>query len=206
VIGIDLAPGALKTAEERARKRGLTNIRFQHADAHDLPFANESFDRITSRLGVMFLADLPRALREMHRVLKPGGRLALLTWGPMKQPYFESTVGTVLRMLPGGVMRESDLAMFAFAVPGILAQKLQQAGFAQVEENFVTLPWTWPGTPQECWDYFQEVTAPFATLFRSIPQDERPAIDAEVLQAISKYYNGHEINFTATANICCASK
>lgn len=206
VIGIDLASGPLTTAQERAGKRVLTNIRFQQADAHDLPFPNESFDRITSRLGVMFFADLPRALRELHRVLKPGGRVALLAWGPMEQPYFETTIGTVLRMFPGSTVRESDVSMFTFGRPGLLAQKLREAGFAKVEEDFPVLPWTWPGTPADVWEYFQEVTVPFAPILRSIPAARRAAIDAEVLQAIARYYNGREINFTATANICCASK
>ena len=90
VIGIDLAQAALQTATERATQRQLTNVCFQPADAHALPFPDSSFDRVTSRLGVMFFSDLPRALREMHRVLKTGGRIVLLAWGPMDQPYFET--------------------------------------------------------------------------------------------------------------------
>jgi ubiquinone/menaquinone biosynthesis C-methylase UbiE len=206
VIGVDLASGPLATAQVRAQKRAMGNIRFQRGDALDLPFPNESFDRVTSRLGVMFFADLPRALREIHRVLRPGGRVALLAWGPIEQPYFETTIGTVLRMLPGATVGESDMSMFTFGRPGVLAQKLGEAGFTDVAESFPVLPWTWPGTPEEVWDYFQEVTVPFAPLLRSIPSAKRPAIDAEVLRAISNYYDGAQINFTATANICCACK
>jgi ubiquinone/menaquinone biosynthesis C-methylase UbiE len=206
VIGIDLASGPIETAQERAQKRALKNIRFQRADVHDLPFANERFDRVTSRLGVMFFSDLPRALREIHRVLKPGGRVAFLAWGPMEQPYFETTIGTVLRMLPNLTVSESDKAMFPFGRPGVLAQKLREAGFIEVDERFPVLPWTWPGTPEEVWEYFQEVTVPFAPLLRSIPSALRPAVDAEVLRAISNHYDGAQINFTATANLCCASK
>src|SRR6476646_4577384 len=107
VIGVDLSPAPLKIAEERAIQRGLTNATFQQADAHHLPFADNSFDCITSRLGVMFFSDLPRALSEMRRVLKPAGRAILLVWGPMNQPYFETMIGTILRMLPNAVTPES---------------------------------------------------------------------------------------------------
>ncbi|HEY2170727.1 MAG TPA: methyltransferase domain-containing protein, partial [Candidatus Angelobacter sp.] len=111
VVGVDISPAPLKIAEERATQRGLTNASFRQADAHHLPFTDNSFDCITSRLGVMFFSDLPRALSEMHRVLKPKGRTILLVWGPMDQPYFHSTIGTVLRMLPEAVMPESGRKM-----------------------------------------------------------------------------------------------
>src|SRR6478735_6824964 len=67
VVGVDISPSPLKIAAERATQRGLSNVTFQQADAHLLPFADNRFDRITSRLGVMFFSDLPRALSEMRR-------------------------------------------------------------------------------------------------------------------------------------------
>ena len=206
VTGIDISPGPLTTANERATQRGLSNTLFRQADVHELPFPDSSFDRLTSRLGVMFFADLPRALKEIHRVLKPGGRLALLAWGPMEQPYFHTTIGTLLRIVPGAKVPEAGKAMFALGQPGVVAQALREAGFAEVEESFPVLPWTWPGTPEEVWEYFQEVTVPFAPLLRSVPAELRAEINAQVLQAISRYYDGTEIKFTASANITCASK
>ena len=100
VIGVDMAAEPLKVARERATKRGLPNVEYMQADVHALPFADASFDRVTSRLGVMFFGDLPKALSEMHRVLRPSGRVALLAWGAMEQPYFDMTIGTVRRMHP----------------------------------------------------------------------------------------------------------
>src|SRR5207248_65332 len=86
VTATDLNAEPLKIAAERARERSLTNISFEVADAHRLQFADASFDLVTSRCGVMFFSDLPRALSEIRRVLKPGGRVALLAWGPLDQP------------------------------------------------------------------------------------------------------------------------
>ena len=90
---------------------------------------------MTSRLGVMFFADLPKALGEMHRVLKPGGRVALLTWGAMEQPYFESTIGTVRRVRPGLEIPAAARAMFKFGVPGTLTALLAEAGFRKIDER-----------------------------------------------------------------------
>lgn len=206
VLGVDISPAPLKIAEERATQRGLSNVSFQQADAHGLTFPDNSFDRITSRLGVMFFFDLPRALSEMRRVLKPAGRAILLVWGPMEQPYFHTTIGTVLRLLPSAVAPESGRKMFAVGAEGVLLQALRQAGFSQVKEELVTVPWTWLGTPEQVWEYFQDVTVPFASLLQSIPADRRDEIDAEVLKAISQYYDGTSIKFTATVNIAVAVK
>ncbi|HEV2990561.1 MAG TPA: methyltransferase domain-containing protein [Candidatus Angelobacter sp.] len=206
VIGIDTAQAALQTATERATQRQLTNIRFQLADAHQLPFPDNNFDRITSRLGVMFFNDLARALGEMHRVLKPGGRAVLLAWGPMNQPYFETTIGTVLRAMPGAMVPEFAKNMFVFGQPGVLAQKMADAGFSEVEERFSKEPWNWPGLPADVWEYFQDVAVPFAPLLKSIPPELRPDVDAKVLQAIDQYYDGQEIKFTAKINMTSASK
>ena len=206
VIGIDLAQAALQTATERATQRQLTNVCFQPADAHALPFPDSSFDRVTSRLGVMFFSDLPRALREMHRVLKTGGRIVLLAWGPMDQPYFETTIGVILRALPDTTLPDSAKNIFAFGQPGVLSQNLADAGFSAVEERFSVEPWVWPGTPTEVWEYFQDVAVPFAPLLKSIPLEKRSDVDAAVLQAIGRYYNGQEIRFTATVNSTSGSK
>lgn len=206
VVGIDISPSPLKIAAERAIQRGLSNVTFQQADAHELPFTDNSFDRITSRLGVMFFSDLPRALSEMRRVLKPEGRAILLVWGPMDQPYFETTIGTILRMLPRVATPESGRKMFALGDNGVLSQALRQAGFSHVEEELETVPWTWMGTPEEVWEYFQDVTVPFASLIQSIPANRRGEIGAEVVKAISKYCDGTSIKFTATVNIAIAAK
>jgi ubiquinone/menaquinone biosynthesis C-methylase UbiE len=206
VIGVDLSPAPLKIAEVRAEQRGLTNVTFQQADAHDLPFPESSFDRVTSRLGVMFFSDLPRALAEMHRVLKPGGKAALLAWGSMDQPYFKTTIGTVLRTMPDAIVRESGRSMFRFGKKGVLAQELRKAGFSKVNERFITIAWTWTGTPEEVWEYFQDVAIPFTPLLQSIPVERKAEIDAEVLRAIGQYYDGTNIKFTATVNITVAVK
>jgi len=61
-FSVDISSGPLRVATERARQHDLSNVRFQEADVHRPPFPEGSFDRITSRLGVMFFADLPRCL------------------------------------------------------------------------------------------------------------------------------------------------
>jgi len=206
VVGVDLSDAPLAVAAERARQRGLSNVRFQEADVHHLPFPDSSFDRITSRLGVMFFADLPKALREMHRVLKPGGRVALLAWGKFDQPYFATTIGTILQLAPNLQLSATGKSMNKFGEPDVLAAQMRKAGFAQVNESLDLVSWTWPGTAEEVWEYFQDVAVPFQSTIQAIPADRRGEIDQAVLQAMKKYQAGNEVRFTAHVNITTAEK
>ncbi|HYH00126.1 MAG TPA: class I SAM-dependent methyltransferase [Terriglobales bacterium] len=204
VVGCDISPGPLKIAEQRASERGLANVEFVPADVHALPFADASFDRITCRLGVMFFADPARAFRELHRVLKPGARLTILAWGPMQQPYFETTVGTILAHVPGATVPPSGAAMFKYGQPGTLSSALRAAGFAHAKDRLAHVPWNWPGTPQEFWEYFQEVTVPFKPMFDAIPPDRRDHVNHAVLEALSRRYSDEEVKFDAVIVLASA--
>jgi len=195
VVATDISTEPLKVGEGRAQQRGLTNIRFQIADVHSLPFEGASFDRVTSRLGLMFFADLSKALREIRRVLKPGGRFTAVAWGPMQQPYFESTIGTILKLFPGLQLPATGAAMFKFDQTGTLAQALKDAGFSHAHDEIREVEWTWPGSAEEVWEYFQAVTVPFSPLFKAIPQSQREDLNRRVLESISSYKNGDRVQF-----------
>ena len=78
VIGVDLAPEMLVTAEARARQAGvLGRVRFEVADAADLPLADDSIDVAVSTLSLHHWRDVPAILRELHRVVRPGGRVLI---------------------------------------------------------------------------------------------------------------------------------
>ncbi|MER7858981.1 class I SAM-dependent methyltransferase [Amycolatopsis japonica] len=77
LTGIDLSDGMLAIARGRAERLGHP-VTLRRADAHDLPFDADSFDTVVCTLGLCAIPDDGRALREMARVLRPGGRLILL--------------------------------------------------------------------------------------------------------------------------------
>jgi demethylmenaquinone methyltransferase / 2-methoxy-6-polyprenyl-1,4-benzoquinol methylase len=78
VIGSDFSEPMLDLAREKARGRGVDQVRFEWADALALPYDEESFDAVTVGFGVRNLADLEHGVLEMARVLRPGGRLVIL--------------------------------------------------------------------------------------------------------------------------------
>ena len=104
VTAVDQSSELLDIAAERARNKKLSNFTTQQADAHQLPFAGQSFDLATCRFGVMFFSDAERALAELRRVLKPGARACFAAWGPMEQPYWQTTMKIVHRHVGGAML------------------------------------------------------------------------------------------------------
>ncbi len=195
VTATDFAPGVLEVAEEDARARGLANIAFRQADAQELPFPDQSFDLVTCRLGVMFFPDTDKALREAHRVLKPGGRAIYVAWGPKDQPLFKSTVGILTRYSQAPPRDKGAPDPFKFSTPGALSRAMERAGFAQAREETRTILLVWAGSPGEYWERFSESAAPFRALIEGIPDDRRAQAFRETLEAIGEHYDGKELEF-----------
>jgi SAM-dependent methyltransferase len=80
VLGVDLSRRMLDRARARARAEGLTNVRFEHADAQVHPFERDAFGVVVSNFGAMFFADPVAAFANLAGAMRPGGRLGLLAW------------------------------------------------------------------------------------------------------------------------------
>jgi SAM-dependent methyltransferase len=197
VTAVDQSAELLEVAAERARSKKLANFTTQQADAHQLPFANHSFDLATCRFGVMFFSNVQRALGELRRVLKPGARACFAAWGPFEQPYWQSTMKIVHRHVGGDMLPPGGADPFRFSDPGSLTKVLGAAGFPEADESTQNLPWTWPGDADEVFEYACAVAAPFRPMLERVPAEEWPAIRAEAKAAIERYRVGDEIRFGA---------
>jgi SAM-dependent methyltransferase len=202
VTALDLSADLL----ERARERGLDNFSTHQGDAHALPFEEDSFDLATSRFGVMFFQDAVGALRGLHRVLVKGARACFLAWGSFDQPYWQSTMGVVHRHVGGPLLQPGGPDPFRFAQPGSLSDVLRRAGFRDVNEETRTLPWTWPGTPEEVWEQAQAVAVPFKPMLERVPESSWPQIHQDVQAAVRNYVRGENIEFGASVVLASGSK
>jgi demethylmenaquinone methyltransferase / 2-methoxy-6-polyprenyl-1,4-benzoquinol methylase len=141
VVGCDFSEPMLDLAREKAMDRQVESVRFEWADALQLPYDDGRFDAVTVGFGVRNFADRDQGLREMARVLKPGGRLVILEFtAPTRPPFstfyslwFDRIVPFLGRLTPNpeaySYLAES---VHSFPDPDGLAEKMDAAGFEQV--------------------------------------------------------------------------
>ena len=196
VTATDLGPGMMSLAEELAHKQGLTNIEFREANAESLPFADKSYDVLTCRFGVMFFPDLPKALHECYRVLKPGGRAAFVAWGKKEQPFFTTTAGIVLKHVPvpPPPLDPDAPSLFMFGERDRLRRALEAAGFSNVHEEDRIVAGRWASSVEEYWEQFTEVAAPFRPLIDQLTAEKKTQAKTEILAELKKFWNGKELN------------
>ncbi len=201
VTATDMSAGMLSVVEENAQNAGLKNMRFRQAIAESLPFPDRVFDRVTCRFGAMFFADPVGAMRECRRVLLPGGRAAFAVWGHPQQPFFAITAG-VLRKYVSIPEPEPDAPhIFRFAAPGTLSDVMKEAGFRPVHEEALRIDCERLGPPEDFWQEFREVAAPFRPLIAGLAPEKRAKLDAEVLAAMRKYQAGDRLRFHVEVNV-----
>jgi ubiquinone/menaquinone biosynthesis C-methylase UbiE len=82
VLGVDLAENLLALARTKARDRGLEHVEFRTGDMLDLGLPDGEFDAVVCVFGIFFVPNMHDAVRELWRVVRPGGKLAITTWGP----------------------------------------------------------------------------------------------------------------------------
>ena len=128
VTGVDINPGMIAVA---ARTQG---VRWVQADAARLPFPDGGFDRVLCQAGLQFVPDRLGALREMRRVLRPGGRVALLVWRALHHSPGFAALADALQAVVGPEAAAVMRAPFVFGDdPRPLVTLLDSAGFGDVE-------------------------------------------------------------------------
>jgi ubiquinone/menaquinone biosynthesis C-methylase UbiE len=124
----DAVQEMVETARRDAQRRGVTNVQFRQCMADALPFPSDSFDVTVCRLGAMFFPDPVAGIREMLRVTKPSGSLALAVWHKSELNPFCHLITSVIdrHINPGAVDPDAPNA-FRFAEPGKLAGVMTEA-------------------------------------------------------------------------------
>lgn len=135
VVGLDAVPQRLERAEAHACALGLDNVRFHHMESGPLPCLDSSVDLAYCAQGLASMAEPQQGLRDLHRVIRPGGRIALMAWGERAHCAWSSAYS--LLEIEMGIRRPP--AAFRYGVPDALAVLCRQAGFAELhQERFAT--------------------------------------------------------------------
>lgn len=143
VVGLDPSAGMLDVGRTKVASSKLdSRVELVLGDAQDLPFERASFDGITIAFGIRNVPDRPKALREMARVVKPGGRVAILELseprkgilGPLARFHVHHVVPFVGGLISGSrEYRYLQSSIAAFPPPDAFAQTMREAGLDVLE-------------------------------------------------------------------------
>jgi len=203
----DAVAEMVAAAESEARRRGLTNITFRQCVADSLPFESNSFDAVVSRLGVMFFPDPLGALREMLRVTKPGGSLALAVWHKNElNPFTHIVTDVMARYVDSPPVDPDAPGAFRFAEPGKLANILKSAGASDVRERVLHFQIEAPISPSEFWAMRSETSDTLREKLAKLPADQVRRVKQEVQEAVSEFFPNNEMSFPAQMIIVTGKK
>lgn len=184
VVGVDFSQAMLAFARDR-----VPRAKFIEADAQDLPFDAAEFDIVVSNLGVCHIPDQPRALAEVRRVLKPGGRFAMTVWcGPDVSPCFEIVYGAVKAHGSPDVSAPPGPDFHQFARREIAQKLMSEAGFANVDLTIVDCSWDL-NSPEGLSEIFEKGTVRAAMLLANQPPQNLAAIRSALAETVRQRFS-----------------
>lgn len=195
VLATDISADMLAIAARVAQEQGLNNLTTRAMDAEQLDLADNTFDAIISRLALMLIPHHQQALQEIHRVLKPGGKLAALVWSrPENNPLFSVPLAILSKYAKGDSPNP-----FKLSDPFIFEEGLTRAGFTEIKT--VAFPFQ---SRYASFDAFMQSTASrlTASLLGEINQQLQQQLREELRQALSRFEETH--SFTAPAEMLLA--
>ena len=140
-LGLDLSAAMIFLARKLAAEAGVRNVTFEQADAQIYPFEAGSFDLAISRTGAMFFGDPEAAFGNIARALRPGGRLALITWqAPAANEWFRELTTALAAGRGQPAPPQGAPGPFSLADPAYVRQLLTATGLEHVDVEGVSAP------------------------------------------------------------------
>jgi len=184
VMGIDLSGRMIDGARQRAAQLTLTNCSFARMDAEALALPDASFDLVLCALGLMYVPDPDRALREMRRVLRPGGRVAIAVWGERSRCGWSA----VFPIVDAEVASEVCPLFFRLGQQLALLQACSAAGFDRIEQHRFDVTIVHADADAACDAAF--VSGPVALAWSRFNAEVRARAHGRYLEAIEPWRAG----------------
>ena len=187
VLATDISANILEYAAENARIQGYDNLDTHIADGEDLDVPAASFDAAISRVGLIYFSDQQKALADIRAALKPGGRFAAVVYSTPQNNGFFSTPVSIIReraKLPPPLAGQPG--PFSLGGPGVLAETLENAGFADVQERVISAPLRLP-TVADCVRFERESFGALHQMLSGLDEAAQNVVWDEIAVALANY-------------------
>lgn len=184
VVATDISESMVNSAEVRSAELGLTNTTFHRMGAEQLVLDSDSFDLALCSLGLMYVPDTLTALKEMFKVLKPGGRVAVLIWGRRAQCGWAE----IFPIVDARVESEVCPLFFQLGAEGVLETEMGTAGFTNIRLTRFNDALEFLTAEEACIAIF--LGGPVALAYDRFDEPTREEAHGEYLESIAAFRTG----------------
>jgi ubiquinone/menaquinone biosynthesis C-methylase UbiE len=203
VTGVDLNPGMLEVARAHTPMSGAA-VDWRVGDAGALPCDDGSYHVVLCQQGFQFFPDPPQALREMYRVLLPGGRVALCVWRSIEHNPFNQAVSAGLARYVSAAAAASLRAPFAHGDARVLRTLIADAGFHDVEIQVKVLHRRMLPPDESIPGYL--ASTPMAQAVAALAEEVRTALIRDIREALQRYQQPEGLVIPQETHIALAYK
>jgi enediyne biosynthesis protein CalE5 len=199
VVATDISSEMLAYGRERAAAAGLENIEFVESDAVSLDFPAGRFDAAVSRWGIIFEPDGEAAVSRVRGFLKPGGRMAISSWGPPDRvPFLGIPIRTAMQRLEIPPPPPGTPGPLSRPTPEAVGGLLEAAGFSNVEVEETEVSFEW-GSPEEFTTFVKEIAPPITAMLAPHPPEVQEATWAAITEAVREAAGDGKVVFSNQA-------
>ena len=206
VVLSDVAAEMTAIAARRVDASGLDNVTTLELDLERIDQPDGSYDLVLCREGLMFAPDPGRAVREIARVLRSGGRVTIAVWGPREcNPWLGLVLDSVTAQLGRPVPPPGVPGPFSLADADELAGLLDAAGLVEVAVRDLPVPMR-VGSFDEWWARTSALAGPLATILSSLPEPAARALRARAHEAVRPYETSAGLQFPGVTLLATARR